>query len=85
MVLSSIGGLELFLAFTISGIIAGVWVYRDARRRQAAQPALWATAVGFLFLFYFVVGIAALIGYLLLRPEFGPDSADQNARTELVD
>ena len=62
-----ISGLQLFLLFTISGIIAGIWVYFDARRRAMSQPAIWATAVAFLFLFYFVVGLVALMVYLSMR------------------
>lgn len=68
-----IGGTELFIAFSILGLVVGIWVYRDANRRAVTHPALWAAAVGFLFLFYFVVGIAAFAVYLSLRDQLGKE------------
>ena len=71
-----IGGLELFLLFTVGGVLAGIWVFIDARRRGADHPALWAISVGFLFLFYFVVGLAALVVYVVMREHLGGEPTD---------
>lgn len=71
MVEPPVWGTELFVAVTLSGILAAIWVYRDARRRNAESPGLWAAGVGFLFLFYVVGGIAALGIYIAMRNQLG--------------
>lgn len=65
-------GTLLFAAVSLAAVLAAAWVYRDGRRREVAHPAIWASAVGFLFLFYVVGGIVALIVYLALRDQLGP-------------
>lgn len=66
--LGEFGGQTIFIGVTIAGVLAGLWVYYDASSRSIDNPVLWATVVLFLFIFYAVPGIVALIAYLVLRP-----------------
>lgn len=77
-----VGGLELFFLVTTVGVISAIWVYRDARRRGVPHAMLWAACVGFLFLFYALPGVAALIVYVGLRDtivEDGPTPEHMSA------
>ena len=60
-------GVHLFFLFVLAGLLAGSWVYFDASKREDENALLWAAVVAFLFLFYFVVGFAALVIYVVLR------------------
>lgn len=60
-------GVHLFFLFVLAGLLAGSWVYFDASKRSDEYALLWAAVVAFLFLFYFVVGFAALVIYVVLR------------------
>ena len=65
--IGSVGGMEIFVVTTVLGVLAAVWVYRDASRHRVRHPILWAISIAFLFFFYALPGVAALIVYLLLR------------------
>lgn len=91
--LEPVNGLYLFAAIVTLGVTSAVWVYRDARAREFSDPIKWSLAVGFLFVFYVIGGIVALLIYVLLsreaeqtvRPGDGETaSADppQNGRTD---
>lgn len=75
--LEFITGGQLFVVVTVAAVIAGIWVYWDARRRGVRNPGIWAAAVAFLFLFYVLPGVGALIVYVVMRgsePEDGDRS-----------
>ena len=75
-----VGGELLFVSVTLSGIAAALFIYWDARKQGATYPGLMAICVGFLFLLYFVPGVAALVLYLILRGSIGQDEEDTEAR-----
>lgn len=62
-----VDGQLLFLAVTLSAIVAGGWVFYDAHSRDIENPAMWAIVVAFLFLLYAFPGVLALGYYLYLR------------------
>lgn len=71
--------LVLLFVFGLVGVLAGVWVYRDAGRR-GMNAALWAVLVAGLFLVGFLPGLLALVVYLWARgrdrqPVSGPRTA----------
>ena len=65
--LEVITGGQLFMVVTVVAFLAGSWVYWDARRREIDNPGIWAAAIAFLFLFYVLPGLGALIVYIVMR------------------
>lgn len=72
--LGLVSGNQLFLVITVLAFIAASWVYWDAKRRDVPSPGIWAAAIAFLFLFYVIPGIAALVVYAVMRGEVTQDS-----------
>jgi cytoskeletal protein RodZ len=66
------------LIAVITGAVA-FWIYRDANARQMDSPAVWALAVGTLFLFGLGIGgVFGLAAYLTLREDLPDDDNDDS-------
>jgi hypothetical protein len=83
----------VFFDFSVVVLIAlitgGVafWIYRDADARQMDSPAVWALAVGTLFLFGLGIGgVFGLAAYLTLREDLpDPDDDDSDSDSDSDD
>ena len=71
-------GTILFALVSLGAILTLWWVYHDASSRNINNPGIWAVGIAFLFMFYALPGIAALIIYVMLRTtlEDGPDQTE---------
>lgn len=89
--MSGVPSVAVFFDLSVVALIAlitgGVafWIYRDARARQMDSPAVWALAVGTLFLFGLGVGgVFGLAAYLTLRGDL-PDPNDDDSDADSDD